>query len=217
MQNERASMGSEQSGVSSGCTSAEALLLLCTLQFWKDCEIVADGVLGSSLEGQQAHICKHHACTDSAQCCCIGMCIIQAAIFALLKPTSSNCRNSAALSLPDHSEQETRWTASQHDFACRLPYMLLTNCAFIALQASIAAGDSGIPKVRLLLANLVAGAVGGSAAAALTQPLDVVKTRAQLGHQGRSTSVLQVPCALIAMPLIETTGSDASLRGWLPM
>ena len=47
-------------------------------------------------------------------------------------------------------------------------------------------------KVQLLLANLVAGAVGGSAAAALTQPLDVVKTRAQLGHHGRSTSVLQV-------------------------
>ena len=51
-------------------------------------------------------------------------------------------------------------------------------------------------KVRLLLANLVAGAVGGSAAAALTQPLDVVKTRAQLGHHGRSTSVYQASLTL---------------------
>ncbi|KAK9863062.1 hypothetical protein WJX84_002698 [Apatococcus fuscideae] len=51
--------------------------------------------------------------------------------------------------------------------------------------------EYAVTKVRLLLANLVAGAVGGSAAAALTQPLDVVKTRAQLGHHGRSTSVYQ--------------------------
>ncbi len=60
------------------------------------------------------------------------------------------------------------------------------------LQVGSSPGEDGIPKVRLLLANLVAGAVGGSAAAALTQPLDVVKTRAQLGHHGRSTTVLQV-------------------------
>ncbi|KAK9861914.1 hypothetical protein WJX84_002442 [Apatococcus fuscideae] len=60
-----------------------------------------------------------------------------------------------------------------------------------SLQAPVAEETYGSSKTQLLLANLVAGAVGGSAAAALTQPLDVVKTRAQLGHHGRSTSVLQ--------------------------
>lgn len=67
------------------------------------------------------------------------------------------------------------------------------------VQTAVADEACGTSKMQLLLANLVAGAVGGSAAAALTQPLDVVKTRAQLGHHGRSTSVLQVS---LNLPLV---------------
>lgn len=97
-----------------------------------------------------------------------------------------------------------------------VPYTLVHFPTYESTKKLLAASSTGTQQDEGLLVELLAGGAAGGLAAAVTTPLDLVKTRLQLEGMGSATRYATMSVVPVLQRIVAEEGTSALWRGWAP-